>query len=46
MQKENDLYEPDEEDDDDEQTVNKSVHGKSCRQTISRITNTSKRGNI
>lgn len=45
MQRENDLYEPDEEDG-DEQTVNKSLHGKSCRQTISRITNTGKRGNI
>lgn len=45
MQKENDLYEHDEEDG-DEQIINNNLHGKSCRQTISRITNTSKRGNI
>ncbi|KAL7333941.1 Golgi membrane exchange factor (Ric1p-Rgp1p) subunit [Mucor circinelloides] len=43
MQRQNDLYEHDQDQEDENE---EKLHGKSCRQTISRITNTSKRGNI
>lgn len=43
MQRQNDLYEHDQGQEDENE---EKLHGKSCRQTISRITNTSKRGNI
>ncbi|KAL7319676.1 Golgi membrane exchange factor (Ric1p-Rgp1p) subunit [Mucor circinelloides] len=40
MQRQNDLYEHDQDQEDENE---EKLHGKSCRQTISRITNTSKR---
>lgn len=43
MQRQNDLYEHDQDQEDENE---EKLYSKSCRQTISRITNTSKRGNI